>query len=507
MFGLSEKVVENLKTVFAENAKIDKAIVFGSRAKGNYKEGSDIDITIKGQNLDFDDTLSLLRKIDDLNIPYKIDLINYDNINEPDLKDHIDRVGIELFSRWKEYKLVDTPFGTIAEDWTYVSSLEFCSKITDGTHDSPKQQKEGKHLVTSKHIKGRNIDFETAYLISQKDFDSINLRSRVDQWDVIVSMIGEYCGFTYVERNESIDYAVKNVGLFKTGTEHKALWLYYYLNSKIGRHILEINKSGTSQPYLTLGFLRELPILYPPSIDEACQIIQILSSLDDKIDLLHRQNKTLEQLAETLFRQWFVEEAEESWKIGTLDDEFDLIMGQSPLGSELNEDGIGTIFYQGRSDFGFRFPTPRVYTTAPTRLAKQLDTLVSVRAPVGDMNIAFEECCLGRGVAAFRYKFNQAYYSYTYYKLRSLIDPIKQFEDNGSIFGSIGKDDFKKIENIIPPKILIEQFQKEAKPIDDKILLNETQIRTLTKTRDTLLPKLMSGEVRVNCETELLKKS
>jgi len=115
-------------------------------------------------------------------------------------------------SEWKEYKLKETDFGNIASDWSFIPSLEFCLKITDGTHDSPKQQKDGKHLVTSKHIKGRNIDFETAYLISQKDFDNINLRSRVDQWDVIISMIGEYCGFTYIERNENIDYAVKNVG-------------------------------------------------------------------------------------------------------------------------------------------------------------------------------------------------------------------------------------------------------------------------------------------------------
>ena len=105
---------------------------------------------------------------------------------------------------------------------------------------------------------------------------------------------------------------------------------------------------------------------------------------------------------------------------------------------------------------------------------------------------------LGRGVAAFRYKNNSKFYSYTYYKLRSLMEPIKQFEDNGSVFGSIGKDDFKKLENIIPPFKLIEDYQKEAKPIDNKILLNEHQIRTLTQTRDTLLPKLMSGEVRVN---------
>ena len=173
-------------------------------------------------------------------------------------------------------------------------------------------------------------------------------------------------------------------------------------------------------------------------------------------------------------------------------------MGQSPLGTELNETGQGIIFYQGRTDFGFRFPTPRIYTTAPTRIAKPFDTLISVRAPVGDMNMAYEECCLGRGVAAFRYRINNGFYSYTYYKLRSLIEPIKQFEDNGSVFGSIGKDDFKNLEIILPPKYLVEDFQKKAKPLDDKIIVNTAQIRTLTTLRDTLLPKLMSGEVRVS---------
>ena len=156
------------------------------------------------------------------------------------------------------------------------------------------------------------------------------------------------------------------------------------------------------------------------------------------------------------------------------------------------------IFFQGRSDFGFRFPEPRVYTTSPTRIAKPLDTLVSVRAPVGDINMAFEECCLGRGVAAFRFKHNTKFYSYTYYKMKSLTEQIKQFEDSGTVFGSIGKDDFKKLECVIPPSELILKFQKNAKPIDDKIKSNTQQIRTLTQLRDTLLPKLMSGEVRVS---------
>lgn len=234
-----------------------------------------------------------------------------------------------------------------------------------------------------------------------------------------------------------------------------------------------------------------------PDFKEQTAIAEVLSSLDDKIDLLHRQNKTLEQLAETLFRQWFVEEANESWEVGALGDEFDFVMGQSPSGSTLNEEKIGLIFFQGRSDFGFRFPEARVYTTEPNRIAEPLDTLVSVRAPVGDMNMAFEKCCLGRGVAAFRYKYNKDFYSYTYYKMRSLMQSIKQFEDSGSVFGAIGKDDFKKLENTIPPKDLIEQFQENARPLDEKIISNTTQIRTLTIFRDTLLPKLMSGEASI----------
>jgi type I restriction enzyme S subunit len=234
-----------------------------------------------------------------------------------------------------------------------------------------------------------------------------------------------------------------------------------------------------------------------PPLPEQQAIAEVLSSLDDKIDLLHRQNNTLEQLAETLFRQWFVEEADESWEVGTIEDEFDFVMGQSPSGDTLNQDNDGMIFFQGRSDFSFRFPIPRVYTTSPKKIAKQNDTLVSVRAPVGDINMAYDECCLGRGVAAFRYKDDSSFFSYTYYKIRSLSDVIKKFEDNGTVFGSIGKDNFKSIEIVIPPIDLIIKFQQYAKPIDDKIKSNSQQIRTLIQLRDTLLPKLMSGEIKI----------
>lgn len=250
-------------------------------------------------------------------------------------------------------------------------------------------------------------------------------------------------------------------------------------------------------PGINRNHLHSEDIIIPP-LPEQRSIASILSSLDDKIDLLHRQNQTLEKMAETLFRQWFVEEAKEDWEKGKLVNEFDFTMGASPPGESYNEEGIGMPMYQGNADFGFRFPTNRVFTTDPKRFAKKFDTLISVRAPVGEQNMANEECCIGRGVAAFRFKANNSFFSYTFYKIKSLMNDIKQFNETGTVFGSISKTDFENIEIVMPDLDSIKRFQSFAKPIDDKIMENTTQIHSLTALRDILLPKLMSGEVRVD---------
>lgn len=193
------------------------------------------------------------------------------------------------------------------EEWRMQKAQEYCVNVTDGTHDSPKRTQNGRFLVTSKHIKGRNIDFGNAYFISQEDFDKINQRSKVDQWDVLISMIGEYCGFCYIERSSIINYAVKNVGIFKTGSKLKAEWLYYYLNAPEGRHVLENLRSGTSQPYISLGALRTLPIRVHSSLQEMERIVAILSCLDERIELNRKTNQTLEEMAQAIFRSWFVD--------------------------------------------------------------------------------------------------------------------------------------------------------------------------------------------------------
>ena len=113
----------------------------------------------------------------------------------------------------------ETIYGVIPNDWSVLKADDYCIKVTDGTHDSPKQVVNGFPLVTSRHIRGNEIDFTNTYNISVEDFENINKRSNVDQWDVIISMIGEYCGFSYLEENPETNYAIKNVGLFKINNE------------------------------------------------------------------------------------------------------------------------------------------------------------------------------------------------------------------------------------------------------------------------------------------------
>jgi len=265
----------------------------------------------------------------------------------------------------------------------------------------------------------------------------------------------------------------------------------------------------------------EIPL---PSIEEQQRIADILGTLDDKIELNRQMNHTLEAMARAIFKSWFVDfdpvyakiegreyplpsdvmdlfpdelvESElglipKGWKVGELKDGFNLTMGQSPPGSTYNEDEDGLPFYQGRRDFGFRYPALRVYCNAPKRIANPNDSLVSVRAPVGDLNMAKEKCCIGRGVAAVRHKTGSA--SFTYYSMLKLKDYFNLFESEGTVFGSIGKKDFEGLEVIMPPNEMVKAFEEIVGIFDKKIENDSLEIDTLVKIRDTLLHELMNG--------------
>ena len=192
----------------------------------------------------------------------------------------------------------------------------------------------------------------------------------------------------------------------------------------------------------------------------------------------------------------FVENVSGDWKTGILADIADVTMGQSPKGDTYNENGEGTVFYQGRAEFGFRFPTRRLFTTDPKRMAQENDILMSVRAPVGDFNIANESCCIGRGLGAIRSK--DGHQSYVLYTISALQRQLDMFNGEGTVFGSINKDALNTLQIIVPDKESMDKFESVAAPIDKAIRNNHDEICRLQAIRDSLLPKLMAGEIDVS---------
>ncbi len=299
------------------------------------------------------------------------------------------------------------------------------------------------------------------------------------------------------------------------------LYAYYWFASAWMQNYFIRNNKGSTVPLITLSELKDAPISYPEDITEQKKIAMAIEAISRKINNNRNICFNLESMAKTLYDYWFTQfdfpnaegkpycssggemvwndqlkrKIPKGWSAGQLSDIANITMGQSPSGDTYNENGSGTIFYQGCTDFGTRFPVPRVYTSAPTRFAKAGDILMSVRAPVGTLNIAMEDCCIGRGLAALNSKFgSQLHLLYTLSGFRQLFDVM---DGNGTTFGSITKDTLFEMKVVIPRRDQIKSFEEMVQPIEQKIRVAEQENRELTKLRDWLLPMLMNGQATV----------
>ena len=208
-------------------------------------------------------------------------------------------------------------------------------------------------------------------------------------------------------------------------------------------------------------------------------MVDILGTLDDKIENLEETNAKLQTYCLEQYRLLFSEiERVPLSNIATI------TMGQSPSGSTLS-DKEGVIFYQGRTDFGFRYPTVRLFTTAPKRMAKANDVLLSIRAPVGDVNIASVECCIGRGIASISSKYN----SFIYYSILNQKADFDIYNNSGTIFGSINRDALLSFKIPASNIILIERFESIASNMDKAIHNNTLEIEKLQYLKQMYLKK------------------
>jgi type I restriction enzyme S subunit len=258
----------------------------------------------------------------------------------------------------------------------------------------------------------------------------------------------------------------------------------------------------------------QLPV---PSIEKQREIVKEYNTIQNRIELNNQLIQKLEETAQTIYREWFVEfefpdengkpyksndgemvwneelgkEIPKGWKIGRLSVIATIIMGQSPSGETYNKDGDGMIFYQGRTDFGYRFPSITSYTTQPKRKALKNDILISVRAPVGDLNIAINDCAIGRGVGALRSKLKCN--SHLFYTLQNLKSYFDISDGEGTIFGSINKDDLNNME-VVYSENEVKEFDKIAQPIDNCIKNCSIQNQKLSELKELLLSRLARGE-------------
>ena len=268
--------------------------------------------------------------------------------------------------------------------------------------------------------------------------------------------------------------------------------------------------------------------VWVPDFEVQKNIGRILTDIDNKIAINRRINDNLEAMAKQLYDYWFVQfdfpneegkpykssggamvwneklkrEIPQGWSNGVLSDVANITMGQSPDGSSYNEDGEGIIFYQGSTDFGLRFPDIRQYTTSPSRYANKGDILMSVRAPVGALNIANNDCCIGRGLSALSSKIGSM--THLYYLMNDFRLKFEGMNSAGTTFGSITKDELFSLPVIIPTKSVISEFEQVCEPIFDKQMIIGEEINALTKQRNELLPFLMNGQASVNYHLSVL---
>jgi len=306
--------------------------------------------------------------------------------------------------------------------------------------------------------------------------------------DVVITHRGTLGQISYIPDNsEHLKYVISQsqfrVRLKKDLVD--ASFFVYYFHTVEGQKRLLANKCHVGVPALAQATTNFRIISIPlPQLSIQKKIATVLSILDSKIELNNLINAKLEAIAKTLFDYWFVQfdfpdangkpyktsggkmvwseelkrDVPHGWTVGELSDIANIIMGQSPPGESYNEIGCGMIFFQGCTDFGSRFPSVRQFTTQPTRFAKEGDILLSVRAPVGNLNIANEDCCIGRGLAALNSKGNCIAY------LFGVMVNLKQVFDrrnvDGTTFGSITKDDLFSLKVIKPSNKITKKYQK-----------------------------------------------
>lgn len=379
--------------------------------------------------------------------------------------------------------------------WSTVQADQFCTLVTDGTHDSPKPQQSGWKLITSKHLKGHYIDFDSANWIGEADYLKVISRSAVEQWDILFSMIGTI-GNIYLEKNPHVEYACKNMGIFKfSGNKENALWMYYYLKSPQAKAYIQTHLRGSTQSYVPLGSLRDMPVPVPPQ-SVRNEIIAILSPIDEKIECNNAINDNLAGLLQTIYQERFSNDIL-AVNQGVLSD----ICSYSRDKVAVSELNVSTYFSTENMLSGKAGSTEATSlpTTSQTTACHKGDTLISNIRPYFKKIVYCEGNC-GCSTDVLCFTPSQPRYS-TYLFSTLYADKFFAFMAAGSKGTKMPRGDKQQIMTypvVLPSEEELARFNTIASPLLEQIYSNRAENKRLSILRDTLLPKLMSGEIDVS---------
>jgi type I restriction enzyme S subunit len=386
--------------------------------------------------------------------------------------------------RW-ETEFKETEIGEIPKDWEIKKLGEVVEVEWGNTNLTKKIYKEDGYPVFSATGQDGYADFY------EREGEA-----------VIVSAIGAYCGVCFYARNKWT--AIKNTLVLQNKKIPSDIkFLFYFLNDKE-----KWPELGSGQPFISKSAAEEVLIVYPP-LPEQSRIATVLSWFDDLIEIKKRQNEILEKTAMAIFKSWFVDfepfkdeefvnneelgkEMPKGWEVKKTGEIAEIIMGQSPPSKFYNEDGIGIPFIQGKGQLGEYTPQTTIFCSCDGKLARIYDILLTVRAPVGELNLADKEYIIGRGISSIR----SNYWPFLFLYFNFNRELLKSFE-KGTTYDAIVKEDIENFLAVIPPTHILQSFHSLVEPLFQKIILNQKQIMTIRKIRETLLPLLVFGKLRV----------
>lgn len=392
-------------------------------------------------------------------------------------------------SEWKEYKL-----GEVAE---IIPGFAFKSKDFGS---------KGELVIKIKDIIPPYIDLSNSDRVDLTNYDMDKLKKYLlSEGDYVVAMTGATIGKVGKMKTDQKAYLNQRVAKIKAKDGFCDDFVYYSINGDDFQTFIQNNiDSNSAQENISANSIARFPVMLP-SLEVQHRIASILISLDDKIDLLRRENATLEAMAETLFRQWFVVEAKEEWEEKPLKEVVDIAIGRTPPRKESKwfSTNPNDIKWLSIKDMGgdsvFLFNTSEYLTKEAVEvfsipIIPKSTVVLSFKMTVGRVGITTEDMLSNEAIAHFKFKDDTPFSKeYLYLFLRNY--RYDTLGTTSSIVTAINSAMIKNLKIAVPDADIMERFKNQAQPIFDKIYSNQEQINTLVQTRDGLLPRLMSNEI------------